>query len=124
MWKTVWTGPRFAGVTAFLWRQRMNWCSGAEPSQWNADDKSVKSSSASSACISVEVQACAQKLTRASSFQLLISRTAPRTFIAAALSAHANAMVSHDDDLLALKKPFGIPIMRPAAFLKWIEARY
>ena len=36
--------------------------------------------------------------------------------------AAAKAIVSYDDDLLTLKKPFGIPIMRPAAFLKWIEA--
>ena len=44
-------------------------------------------------------------------------------FIAAALGARAKAIVSYDDDLLTLEKPFGIPIMRPAAFLAWIEAR-
>ena len=44
-------------------------------------------------------------------------------FIAAALSAKAHAIVSYDGDLLALEKPFGIPIMRPAAFLTWIEGR-
>ena len=55
------------------------------------------------------------------------SRSRDRTddpFIAAALGAAAKAIVSYDDDLLALKKPFGIPILRPAAFLKWIEARH
>lgn len=43
-------------------------------------------------------------------------------FIAAALSAAATAIVSYDEDLLVLEKPFGIPIMRPAAFLEWMEA--
>jgi putative PIN family toxin of toxin-antitoxin system len=42
-------------------------------------------------------------------------------FIAAALSANAKAIVSYDDDLLTLEKPFGILIMRPAAFIQWIE---
>jgi putative PIN family toxin of toxin-antitoxin system len=42
-------------------------------------------------------------------------------FIAAALSANAKAIVSYDRDLLALEKPFGIPIMRPAGFLLWME---
>jgi hypothetical protein len=32
--------------------------------------------------------------------------------------------VSYDRDLLALEKPFGILIMRPAAFLLWMENRY
>ena len=44
-------------------------------------------------------------------------------FIAAAVSANAKAIVSYDRDLLALEKPFGIPIMRPAAFLVWMEER-
>ena len=44
-------------------------------------------------------------------------------FIAAALAANAKAIVSYDSDLLALQKPFGIPVMRPAAFLLWMEAR-
>jgi predicted nucleic acid-binding protein len=44
-------------------------------------------------------------------------------FIAAALAANAKAIVSYDRDLLALEKPFGIPIMRPAMFLTWIEQR-
>ena len=42
-------------------------------------------------------------------------------FIAAALSANAKAIVSYDRDLLALEKPFGIPILRPARFLLWME---
>jgi len=45
-------------------------------------------------------------------------------FIAAAVSANAKAIVSYDRDLLTLEKPFGIPIMRPAAFLVWMEDRY
>ena len=42
-------------------------------------------------------------------------------FLAAALSANAKAVLSYDRDLLALEKPFGIPILRPAAFLLWME---
>jgi putative PIN family toxin of toxin-antitoxin system len=42
-------------------------------------------------------------------------------FIAAALTADARAIVSYDNDLLVLKKPFGIPMMRPAAFLLWLR---
>jgi len=42
-------------------------------------------------------------------------------FLAAGLSANAKAIVSYDRDLLALEKPFGIPILRPAAFLLWME---
>jgi uncharacterized protein len=42
-------------------------------------------------------------------------------FIAAALAANAGAIVSYDDDLLTLHKPFGIPVMRPPAFLRWME---
>ena len=44
-------------------------------------------------------------------------------FLAAALSANANAIVSYDRDLLILEKPFGIPILRPTAFLLWTEAQ-
>ncbi|MCI0744780.1 MAG: putative toxin-antitoxin system toxin component, PIN family [Verrucomicrobia subdivision 3 bacterium] len=44
-------------------------------------------------------------------------------FIAAALAVGAHAIVSYDRDLLALEKPFGIPIMRPGAFLLWMEGR-
>ena len=46
------------------------------------------------------------------------------SFIAAAVSANAKAIVSYDRDLLTLEKPFGIPIIRPAAFLVWMEERY
>jgi putative PIN family toxin of toxin-antitoxin system len=42
-------------------------------------------------------------------------------FIAAALAANAKAIVSYDNDLLVLKKPFGIPTMRPTAFLLWLR---
>ena len=42
-------------------------------------------------------------------------------FLAAALSANAKAILSYDRDLLALEKPFGIPILRPTAFLVWME---
>ena len=44
-------------------------------------------------------------------------------FLAAGLSANAKAIVSYDRDLLALEKPFGIPILRPAAFLLWMEGQ-
>ena len=44
-------------------------------------------------------------------------------FLAAALSANAKAIVSYDRDLLALEKPFGILILRPAAFLLWMEGQ-
>ena len=42
-------------------------------------------------------------------------------FLAAALAAEAKVIVSYDRDLLELEKPFGISIMRPSAFLDWIE---
>jgi len=42
-------------------------------------------------------------------------------FIAAALGGKAEAIISYDQDLLSLQKPFGILIMRPTAFLVWIE---
>jgi predicted nucleic acid-binding protein len=45
-------------------------------------------------------------------------------FIAAALAASAKAIVSYDRDLLDLGKPFGIPVMRPTAFLAWMEGRF
>ena len=45
-------------------------------------------------------------------------------FIAAALAGRARAILSYDRDLLALQKPFGIPILRPAAFLVWMEQRH
>ena len=45
-------------------------------------------------------------------------------FLAAALAAGAKAIVSYDRDLLILKKPFGIPIMRPSAFLLWMQESF
>lgn len=45
-------------------------------------------------------------------------------FIAAALAGGAKAIVTYHRDLLVLRKPFGIPIMRPVAFLVWMEAHY
>ncbi len=42
-------------------------------------------------------------------------------FLAAALAADAKAIVSYDRDLLVLEKPFGISILRPSGFLKWME---
>ena len=43
--------------------------------------------------------------------------------IAAALAARAKAVVSCAGDLLAFEEPFGIPVMRPATFLAWKDAR-
>jgi hypothetical protein len=42
-------------------------------------------------------------------------------FLAAALAASAQAVVSYDEDLLVLEKPFGIPILRPPRFLEWFS---
>ena len=42
-------------------------------------------------------------------------------YLAAALAAHANFIVSYDKDLPALEKPFGIEIIRPAQFLKLVK---
>jgi predicted nucleic acid-binding protein len=44
-------------------------------------------------------------------------------FIAAGLAASSRAIVTYDWDLLALERPFGIPVMRPTAFLLWMENR-
>jgi putative PIN family toxin of toxin-antitoxin system len=41
-------------------------------------------------------------------------------FLAAAVAANAQFIVSHDPDLLVLKKPFGIEILRPREFLRKI----
>src|SRR5438105_1096344 len=38
-------------------------------------------------------------------------------FLACALSARASSIVSNDQDLLTLGKPFGIEILRPAQFI-------
>ena len=42
-------------------------------------------------------------------------------YLAAALAAHADFIVSYDKDLLELKKPFGVEIIRPAQFLKLVK---
>ena len=42
-------------------------------------------------------------------------------YLAAALAAHTNFIVSYDKDLLELKKPFGIEIIRPAQLLKLVK---
>ncbi len=42
-------------------------------------------------------------------------------YLAVALAARANFIVSYDKDLLELKKPFGIEIIRPAQFLKLVK---
>ena len=41
-------------------------------------------------------------------------------FIATALAAKASYVVTHDPDLLSLKKPFGIEMIRPREFLRKI----
>ena len=41
-------------------------------------------------------------------------------YLAAAVSASANFIVTYDKDLLVLEKPFGIEIIRPPAFLRRI----
>ena len=41
-------------------------------------------------------------------------------YLAAALSAKAQVIVTYDRDLLALEKPFGVAIVRPAKFLQMI----
>jgi len=42
-------------------------------------------------------------------------------FPAAALAASAASIVSYDEDLLALEKPFGIQVLRPPRFLEWFD---
>ena len=41
-------------------------------------------------------------------------------YLAAALTAQVKVIVSYDHDLLALDKPFGIQIVRPAKFLQMV----
>jgi uncharacterized protein len=41
-------------------------------------------------------------------------------YLAAALAARAEAIVTYDRDLLVMEKPFGIPIVRPARFLQML----
>jgi predicted nucleic acid-binding protein len=42
-------------------------------------------------------------------------------YLAAALAARARFIVTYDQDLLDLEKPFGIEIIRPAQFLKLVN---
>lgn len=42
-------------------------------------------------------------------------------YLAAALAARAKVIVSYDNDLLDLEKPFGIEIVRPSQFLKMLK---
>ena len=42
-------------------------------------------------------------------------------FLACALASGAKIIVSHDRDLLALEKPFGIEIMTPAVFVARVK---
>ena len=42
-------------------------------------------------------------------------------YLAAALAARARCVVTYDKDLLALGKPFGIEILKPAAFLRTVQ---
>jgi putative PIN family toxin of toxin-antitoxin system len=42
-------------------------------------------------------------------------------FLAAAVAANAQFIVTHDPDLLILNKPFGIEILRPREFLRKIS---
>lgn len=42
-------------------------------------------------------------------------------FLACALAAGAKYLVTRDDDLLVLGKPFGIEILTPASFLAWLR---
>jgi len=43
-------------------------------------------------------------------------------FLACALAAGAKIVVSNDEDLLTLEKPFGIEILKPAAFVARFKA--
>ncbi|HZQ47052.1 MAG TPA: putative toxin-antitoxin system toxin component, PIN family [Verrucomicrobiae bacterium] len=42
-------------------------------------------------------------------------------YLAAALGAHADFIVTYDKDLLDMGKPFGIDIIRPAQFLRMVK---
>jgi putative PIN family toxin of toxin-antitoxin system len=42
-------------------------------------------------------------------------------YLAAALAARADCLVTFDKDLLSLGKPFGVPIISPAQFLKALK---
>ncbi len=43
-------------------------------------------------------------------------------YLAVALSARAGFIVTYDHNLLVLGKPFGVEILKPAAFLKRLAA--
>ncbi len=43
-------------------------------------------------------------------------------YLAAALGAHAEAIVTSDRDLLSLGKPFGVPILTPVQFIKLVRS--
>jgi uncharacterized protein len=43
-------------------------------------------------------------------------------YLAGALAADAQYIVTYDKDLLVLEKPFGIDVLRPAEFLRRIKA--
>jgi uncharacterized protein len=43
-------------------------------------------------------------------------------YLAAALGAGAQCVVSNDRDLLALGKPFGVAMLTPVQFVKWVRA--
>lgn len=43
-------------------------------------------------------------------------------YLAAALGARADAIVTNDRDLLDLKRPFGVPILTPIEFIKLVRA--
>jgi predicted nucleic acid-binding protein len=42
-------------------------------------------------------------------------------FLAAALTARARYIITRDDDLLVLGKPFGIEIITSTEFLRWLR---
>jgi predicted nucleic acid-binding protein len=44
-------------------------------------------------------------------------------YLACALGADAEAIVTNDRDLLALGKPFGVAVMTPIEFLKLARSR-
>jgi len=43
-------------------------------------------------------------------------------YLACALTARAEAIVTSDRDLLALGKPFGVPVLTPVEFIKLVRA--
>jgi putative PIN family toxin of toxin-antitoxin system len=42
-------------------------------------------------------------------------------YLAVALAAHSDFIVTYDKDLLVMNKPFGIKIIRPSLFLKLVK---